>query len=157
MSIVAIDPGTTNTGLVYMDERRILCAKTIVHRRAVKGDQDELKDRAQRIAAQISEWIADKPHEAVIIEGYVTYPGKQNAYTFQTPYLCGYLHAALDGENIVIQTSDAVLNPRKRGNVAALKDAMAEGRNAYSGCSCCTNDHLRSAACHGIYYLRRKR
>lgn len=156
MRIVTIDPGTSNTGLVYMDERRILCARTLHFNGAVGNDQDALRERAGKIARMIADWIADKPHECVVMEGFVGFSGRQGGYTYQTPYLCGYLHKALEGEEIAIQTSRQVLNPRTRGNLAHLKDGMAMGKEVYPGCGFCTNDHLRSAAVHGIYYLKRK-
>lgn len=157
MSIIAIDPGTAHTGIVYMDSRRVISAKTIAYRRTVRDDQSALMERAANIARQIDEWAADKPHDAMVIEGFVGYPGRQGGYTFQTPYLCGYLHAALSDENIVIQTSRQVLNPRSRGNTAEYKALMERGMSPLPGCELCTNDHLRSAACHGIYYYSRKR
>lgn len=155
MRIIAVDPGAANTGLVYMDEHRIVCAKTIHFQGVVKNDQYALKGRAENIARQLSLWAADKPHDVIVMEGFVSYPGKGGMYTYQTPYLCGYLHAALHDEAIVIQTSSQVLNPRTRGNVAMLRDLMAQGMKPYKGCELCTNDHLRAAACHGIYYLQR--
>ena len=157
MSIIAIDPGTAHTGLVYMDEHRIICCKTIAFKGAVKADQDALKERAQAIARQIIDFAADKPHECIVMEGFMGYTGKQGGYSFQTPYLCGYLHSALEGERIVIQTSRKVLNPRTRGNLAHLKTQMAHGYEVWKDCEKCSNDHLRSAAVHGIYYYQRKR
>lgn len=157
MNIIAIDPGTTNTGIVYMNERGILCAKTIHFNKSVKQDQDALFDRAQEIARQVSDWIADKPHEAVVIEGFSYIRGRGNAYIFQTPYICGYLQHLLCGENLVIQTSTQVLNPRTRGNMAQVKDELARGYMAIPDANCITNDHLRSAAVHGWYYLKGKR
>ena len=64
--------------------------------------------------------------------------------------------AALRGEEIAIQTSRQVLNPKSRGNVAELRTLRARGANPYPGCEHCTNDHLRAAACHGAYYLARR-
>lgn len=156
MSIVCIDPGTRNTGIVYMDERRVVCAKTIAYKTVVKDNQSELMERAEAIARQVADFAADKPHEAIVIEGFVAYPGRQGGYTYQTPYLVGYLHAALAGEPIVTQTSRQVLNPRSKGNVAELKDMMKLGYEVWPECSKCTNDHTRSALAHGIYYYKRK-
>ena len=156
MSIVAIDPGTSNTGLVYMDERRIICCKTITYQNTVKADQDALKQRAENIARQIAEWIADKPHDLLVMEGFMGYTNKQGGYSYQTPYLCGYLHAALKDERIVIQTSRQVFNPRTRGNLAMIRDLMRTGAEPWAECSKCTNEHLRSAATHGIYYFKHK-
>lgn len=157
MSIVAVDPGTSNTGIVYMDERRIVCCKTLAYKSTVKADQYALKERAEAIAKQLLEWMADKPHECVVVEGFVPFGGeRQGAYTFQTPYLCGYLHAALVGERVVIQTSDKVLRKNARGSMHGAKEDMARGIEVWPECGKLTNDHLRSAACHGIYYYRRK-
>lgn len=157
MSIIAIDPGTAHTGLVYMDERRIICCKTIAYKDTVKADQYALMTRASNIANQIRAWAADKPHECLVMEGFMGYSGKQGGYAYQTPYLCGYLHSALSDEDIVIQTSRKVLNPRTRGNLAHLKDQMALGYEVWGDSAKCTNDHLRSAAVHGIYYYINKR
>lgn len=156
MPVVAIDPGTANTGLVYMDERRIICAKTLTHRKAVRGDQYALMGRAREIAEQVAAWAADKPHEAVVIEGFVGFSGRQGGYTYQTPYLCGYLHRALEGERIVIQTSRQVLNPRSAGSMAQMMDMLRSGKRPVKGSELLTNEHLRSAACHGAYYYRAK-
>ena len=156
MNIVAVDPGTSNTGIVYMNERRIICAKTLHYKSTVKADQDALRKRAESIARQLGAWVADKPHEVIVMEGFLGYSGKGGGYVFQTPYLCGYLHAALRGEEIAIQTSRQVLNPKSRGNVAELRTLMARGANPYPGCEHCTNDHLRAAACHGAYYLEHR-
>ena len=38
MNIVAVDPGTSNTGIVYMNERRIICAKTLHYKSTVKAE-----------------------------------------------------------------------------------------------------------------------
>lgn len=157
MSIIAVDPGTSNTGIVYMDERRIICCKSLTYKSAVKIDQDALMERAESIAKQIIDFAADKPHEAIVIEGFMTYQERQSAYTFQTPYLCGYLHAALKGENVVIQTSDRVLNPNRSGSLSHIKKQMAKGCEVWGDSDKCTNDHLRSAAVHGMYYYRRAR
>lgn len=156
MPVVAIDPGTANTGLVYMDASRVICAKTLVHKKAVKADQYALMERAREIAAQVAAWAADKPHEAVVIEGFVGFSGRQGGYTYQTPYLCGYLHRALEGERIVIQTSRQVLNPRSAGSMAQTMYMLRQGKRPVKGSELLTNEHLRSAACHGAYYYKTK-
>lgn len=153
MNIVAVDPGTSNTGIVYMNERRIICAKTLHFKSTVKADQYALRERAESIARQLADWIADKPHEVIVMEGFMGYTGRQGGYAYQTPYLCGYLHAAMMGERLAIQTSRQVLNPKSRGNMSELRTLMERGAKPYPGCEACTNDHLRAAACHGAYYL----
>lgn len=162
MRIVCIDPGTSNTGLVYMDEREIFCSKTITHKdRLFKDqltkagkpsrevDQTKLLYRARSIYIAIRDFLLANPHEAVVIEGFQTFSGsaRTNAYTFQTPYLCGYLEKALEDENVIIQTSTDVLkgiDPR-------------EVVRAFPGGLGCTSEHTRAAACHGLYYLSHTR
>lgn len=153
MSIVAIDPGTSNTGLVWMDGESILDVLTIrwSGSASIRDDQQKLLQRAHDITAIIAGWMEGKEREAVVIEGFLNYCKRQSGYTFQTPYLCGFIHAALN-EHFIIQTSRQVLNPHTRGNVAAYKAAMEQGSCPWKGSELLTNDHLRSAACHGIYY-----
>lgn len=157
MAIIAVDPGTSDTGLVYMDERRVIDVRTLHYKAVIKDNQRALLDRAAVIARQFRDWAYDKPHELVVIEGFVNYKGMTGAYAFQTPYLCGFLHAELvrAGEDIVIQTSREVLNPRTRGNVSQAVSDMKLGYEVWGECSKCTNEHLRSALAHGIYYYER--
>ena len=158
MPIIAVDPGTSNTGLVYMDERRVIDARTLHYRSTVKDDQRALLERAQVIARQFRDWSYDKPHDLVVIEGFVGFKGNTGPYVFQTPYLCGFLHSELldAGEEIVIQTSPQVLNRKKEGNVRHVLNAMLAGEEVWGDCSKCTNEHLRSALMHGIYYYRHR-
>lgn len=156
MAIIAIDPGTRNTGLVYMDEARIIACKTIHFVKPCKNDQREVMERALSIATQVSNWLVDKPHEAVVIEGFLAYQKRQSAYTWQTPMLCGALYNELKEDNVIVQTSAEVLNPARRGNMAAEKQALAEKKEIIADVEKLRNDHLRSAATHGLYYYRRK-
>lgn|GEM_PF-1852658 len=163
-NIVCVDPGTSNSGYVYMSPYHVLCCKTF-HGPAVKFDQYELKERAGEVARSLLAWIADKPHEAIVIEGFVGFSKRQSSYSYQTPYLIGYLHRALEqaGEEVVIQTSREVLNPRSKGSVVSQGDKdgpcdakeAALARSGWGDVSKCTNDHLRAAALHGIYYYTR--
>lgn len=164
-NIVCVDPGTANTGFVYMSPYHVLCCKTY-HGASIKFDQYDLKERAGDIARCMLSWIADKPHDAIVIEGFVGFSKQQSAYTYQTPYLLGYLHRALEhaGEEVVIQTSRQVLNPKSKGAVVSKKDKdspydtkqAALMRSGWGDIHKCTNDHLRAAALHGVYYYTRK-
>ena len=158
MAIVCIDPGTSNTGLVYMDERRVIDARTLHYKDVVKDNQEALMRRAELIARQFRDWAYDKPHELVVIEGFVHYQGRTGGYAYHTPYLCGFLHSELlaAGERLVIQTSRQVLNPRTRGNVSQLVSDMKLGYEVWGDSWKCGNEHLRSALAHGIYYYERK-
>ena len=166
MNVVAIDPGMANTGVVYASELSVICWKTISGK-PVYTDQYELLERQGSIARQILAFIADKPHEAVVMEGFVNFHGKQNGYTFQTPQLVGYLQRALEhaGENVVMQTSDKVLNPRAKGSMVSYDDSVngrnlakqsALKRSGWRGVENLPNDHTRAAMLHACYYYIHK-
>lgn len=157
MGIIAVDPGTSNTGLVYMDERRVIDVRTL-HYPKLGFDQAALLERALTIWRQLEFWSFDKPHEIVVMEGFIGYPGMQGGYTYQTPYLCGYLQRALQesGEPFAVQTSRQVLNRKTEGNVRHVLNAMLAGEEVWGDCSKCTNEHLRSALMHGIYYYEQE-
>lgn len=63
----------------------------------------------------------------------------------------GHLHEA--GEEVVLQTSRQVLNPKTRGNAAWAVDWLMNRRQFYLGQGLVTNEHERSAFAHGWYYL----
>lgn len=155
--IVAIDPGTTHTGIVYMDDRRVIDAKTISYPKACGIDNYLLDERCQNIWRQLEQFLVMHGHDVVVIEGFVPYPGMRAAKStsHQTPWLVGYLLRGLEGINIVpvIQTSKQVLNPRTKGNLSNQKDLLEQRRFVYEGQKLLTNDHLRCAFLHGLYYL----
>ena len=164
MAIVCIDPGTQNTGMVYMSEISLIACETI-RGKTVGLDQDALVERAGEITRKVLAWIAGRPHDTVVLEGFVGYAGRQGVYTYQTPFLVGYLVRALQqaGENIVLQTSRQVLNPRSKGAVVTMADrnagdqkAHALARSDWGGVGMLTNDHVRAAALHGIYYYNHR-
>lgn len=155
-SIVAVDPGTLHTGVVHMDDRRVIDAATIAYPRAVKGSNDLLDERCEAIWRRLWRFLADHPHDLVVVEGYLPQGGRGRlSMSHQTPWLVGSLTAHLhrEGERVAIQTSAQVLNPRARGNCAWVVDAVREGREAFPGCEKCTNEHLRSALAHGMYRI----
>lgn len=171
MNVVAIDPGPSNTGIVYMDERRIICAKTITRSGAIKESNPVMMERAESIWREIDAWMCGKPCETVVMEGFVGYPGMKAGNNYQTPWLCGYLQRAIEerGLPIAVQTSKQVLNATTPGNVyqtfgvmkAAKREKTADkARKAaieaigYTGSENLTTDHTRSAALHGLYYLK---
>lgn len=156
-SIVAIDPGTTNTGIVYMNEHRVIDVKTIHYPKSCGVDNYLLDSRCQNIWRQLEQFLVMHGHEVVVIEGFVPYPGMRTAKStsHQTPWLVGYLLRGLEstGEVPVIQTSKQVLNPRTKGNLSNQKDLLECRRFVYEGQKLLTNDHLRCAFLHGLYYL----
>lgn len=156
-SIVAIDPGATHTGIVYMDEHRVIDVKTISFPKSCGIDNNLLNTRCINIWRQLEQFLAMHNHDAVVIEGFVPYAGMKVAKStsHQTPWLVGYLLSGLEtsGETPVIQTSNQVLNSRTKGNLASQKDLLVQRRYVYEGQKMLTNDHLRCAFLHGLYYL----
>ena len=96
--IVAIDPGTTHTGIVYMDEHRVIDAKTISYPKACGIDNYLLDERCQNIWRQLEQFLVMHGQDAVVIEGYIPYVtnrGASRATSHQTPWLVGYLLSSL--------------------------------------------------------------
>lgn len=158
MNIIAIDPGTRHTGIVYMDEKRIIDAKTVAFPSACGIDQYALDERCRNIWQQIEPFLLTHDHEKLVIEGFIPYTGMKVARStsHHTPWLVGYILAGLEqcDEDIAIQTSKQVLNPRTRGNLAAQYDMLKHSKTwVYAGDHILTNDHLRTAFLHGWYYL----
>lgn len=161
MNIIAIDPGTRHTGIVYMDERRIIDVKTVAIPKGCGVNNDQLDERCRNIWKQMEAFVLTHDHDVVVIEGYIPY-AKMNiakSTSHQTPWLVGYLLARLEtnNENVVIQTSNKVLNPRAKGNLAFQLDLLKHGKSwVYEGDKLLKNDHLRTAFLHGWYYLLNK-
>lgn len=156
--VIAIDPGTRNTGLAYCEPWRLLAYRTITSREPIGADQEALRRRSLLIADEISGWMADKPHDLVVIEGFVPQRGRMSAATYQTPFLCGVLECALRGERTVIQLAHDVLRRDRAGNptngsMAWLMDALKEGRSPVEGFPSMSNEHIRSAVCHAMHFF----
>lgn len=158
-AIVAVDPGCLHTGVVHMDGRRVLDSCTIAYPKGVKGDNDLLDERCEAIWRRLDEFLARHPHEMVVIEGYQQHGGRGHmSMSHQTPWLVGSLTAHLHkaGEPFAIQLSAKVLNPRARGNAAWAADAVMQGKEVLEGCQrLVTNEHLRSAFAHGVWFYER--
>lgn len=158
-AIVAVDPGCLHTGVVHMDGRRVLDSCTIAYPKGVKGDNDLLDERCEAIWRRLDEFLARHPHEMVVIEGYQQHGGRGHmSMSHQTPWLVGSLTAHLHqaGEPFAIQLSAKVLNPRARGNCAWAADAVMQGKEVLEGCQrLVTNEHLRSAFAHGVWFYGR--
>lgn len=156
VSIVAVDPGALHTGVVYMDNRRVIDVATISYPKAVKGDNHLLDERCEAIWRRLWRFLADHPHDCVVVEGYQQQGGRGHmAMSHQTPWVVGSLTAHLhrEGEDVRIQTSAQVLNPKARNNCAWVVDAAKDGREVCPGSEKCRNEHLRSALAHGVYWM----
>lgn len=165
-TIVAVDPGTANTGVVVMDERGIIASRTISFDDTLGVDNVKLSQRANEIAERIVSMIP-AGCESVVMEGFVPFQryNRTSAQALvQTPFLVGYLCRALSNYNLTLQTSVEVLGYTRPLSVLYGCETKEEGRQrkvdviaSTKGGHLCTNDHTRSAACHGLYYWRTHR
>ena len=148
MIIIAIDPGTANTGVAVYDNwaQKVVDCVTI-KTKSTGQDQMALNDRSWKISCAINNMVDEYLEYVLIIEGFASFGGnRQNANTFQTPFLVGYLCATLNPD--VIQTSNKVFNKHGR----SVRDSIKDGTCSVEGCEKATNDHERSALCHALYY-----
>lgn len=159
MKVLAIDPGTSNTGTVIIEEDTgVIYSKTISHKGAIKDDQDALMARANLICEEIVQLVKEYDIDVVVIEGFVNFGVRSNLYTSQTPFLVGAICRTLcliDDISVRIQLSRTVLKkPRhmtKRDYPPTVLEALENVQGAKESC---TNEHLRSALAHGYYFLR---
>jgi hypothetical protein len=136
-----------------MDAKNVLATRTVHFGTPVGTGQRPLADRCAEVWARTELFLLEHPHDAVVLEGFVTFtsPKRANAYIHQTPYLVGYLAKAMDEENLVFQTSTEVFRPIGRDPDKRESVAYYAPRGAL-GLDMLTNEHLRAAACHGWYY-----
>ena len=149
-----------NTGVVVMDEDRVIAADTIRFKDSIKGwsykGQQELMHRLHDIKAGVLPYLLID-HDWEVCEGFFTYPGRQNASTFQSAMVTGAIISMLDEDKAVIQTSDQVFNSQTPGAMPYAKALLQKGKSIMAGDELCTNDHERSAFLHGVYFINQRR
>ena len=149
MIIIAIDPGTSNTGIAVYDSVK----KTVVNCETIRTpksgqDQNALYSRCIKIAYAIDNLFEEYLADVLVVEGFTSFGGnRQNANTFQTPFLVGMICGICDVHTI--QTSNKVFNKYGR----SVRDSIKDGTCIVEGCDKATNDHERSALCHALYYV----
>ena len=158
--IIAIDPGTTHTGMVYMTTQgSVLDVDTANFYKALNTDNEALIIRCTLIWLRISAFLESHPHSMVVIEGYKPYGGMRvaRATSHQTPWLIGHITACLGaaGEPFTVQLSDAVLR-KNRGGMGCVLEGLKDGSVKFNGSNLLSNEHLRTAAMHGLYYVRNR-
>lgn len=165
LRVLAIDPGTSHTGLALVDEYGINCAQTIHGRGGSLGTDNALIiERCEQIADEVERLCISWPHDVVVIEGYepFVHQGRVNAQAAtQTPILVGAICDRLRHENLHPQYSSVVL--RQSGGVYGLYGIRAKGMDAklarvklmekVAGGTKCRTDHERAAAAHALWYL----
>lgn len=148
MIIIAIDPGTANTGIaIYDDSKNEVIACKTIRTKASGQDQNALYYRCINICCSVNEIMWEYCADLLVIEGFTSFGGaRQSANTFQTPFLVGMICGRCDV--LHIQTSNKVFT--KHG--CAIRDSIKDGTCSVEGCEKATNDHERSALCHALYY-----
>lgn len=148
MIVIAIDPGTSNTGIAVYDSVK----KTVVNCETIRThksgqDQNALYSRCIKIAYAIDDLFEEYSADVLVVEGFTSFGGnRQNANTFQTPFLVGMICGICDVH--AIQTSNKVFNKYGR----SVRDSIKDGTCSVECCYKATNEHERSALCHALYY-----
>ncbi len=148
MIIIAIDPGTSNTGIaIYDDSKKDVIACKTIRTKASGQDQNALYSRCINICCSVNDIMCEYCADLLVIEGFTSFGGaRQSANTFQTPFLVGMICGICDV--LHIQTSNKVFTKYGR----SVRDSIKDGTCSVEGCEKATNDHERSALCHALYY-----
>ena len=173
LRVLAIDPGTRKTGVCLLDEYGISCAATLRFPDACGEDVYSLVARVAEIGDRLYDLLTAWEHDVVVVEAFTTFAGSQtraNAWTWQTPHLVGYLQHFLETEDgdkpVIWQTSSQVYRfgsglygmyrlPKGYGAAGMAPKARVAILERVNGGDKCRSDDTRSAACHGLYYLRK--
>lgn len=153
--ILAIDPGLANTGVVLFENRRI--AQVFMLKTKADGRRPEFGRSVQRGAEllvdlySLHERIGDI--DVAVVESYKDIPGHLRGATnrWTTPLAIGLMYPAIElmAKEVVWQDPERVMTATKH-----MRKLWAEGRRGLiEGDALITNEHLRSAAAHGSYYL----
>ena len=124
-AIVAVDPGCMHTGIVYMDERRVIDSRTIGYPKGVKGNNALLDKRCESIWRQLERFLAEHPHDQA-----------GEPFSIQLSALVLNPRA----RNNAAWAADAVQQGRE----------VMQGCQRLV-----TNEHLRSAFAHGLWFYQR--
>ena len=155
MRILAIDPGLANTGLVMFEGRRIVGVHTVTSpAQGARPDFATCILRAHATATEIASWCETIGRPDVIVaELYRDIPGalRQAANRWTTPLVIGVMCSTLYelADTVVWQDPERVMTA-----YAQMMRLWALGqRGIVTGDELLRNEHLRSAAAHGMAYL----
>jgi hypothetical protein len=159
MKVVGIDPGLANTGIVVIEDGRVVFAITLTTKGAGKPDFASVMERGTLIGKQVREELSLMTGiTAVAIEGYEDFggghlrnrDGKPIPNRWTTPAVCALIgvYVSLAGCEPTWQKASTVM-----GDYRAYKALWAQGRSIIPGDEKLTNEHLRSAACHALAWI----
>lgn len=161
-TILAVDPGVAATGVVLLVGGRFTEAYTWTTRPGNIDRWRDLQARAGLQALRIVDHITALPAGAhVVIEAFEDFGGghlREAHSRYYTPYLLGFVAARVSAHPVHIhwQMASVVLSATR-----AYREHWEAGRRGLvPGDGLLTNEHLRSAACHGLHLdglLRQKR
>lgn len=159
--ILAIDPGLANTGVVLLGKQMIYAAATLKTSRdhSVPEFEDAVS-RSDDLAQQLRRFMALHAPAGVsvaVVESYRDFGGGHKRGVkgrWTTPLAIGLLipDIRLLSDEIVFQDPAEVMCAGR--DYIALWKAR---KSVWPGDRNLTNEHLRSAAAHGIYYLGGRR
>lgn len=157
MLLLAVDPGLANTGLTLFENRHIIDARTLTT--TSRGPRPEFTacvERGESLCAQLRMYRAELGEVAVLVaEAYADIPGKlrgaKNRWT--TPLAIGLMVPALrdftaDGQ--IVWQDPAVVMTQYAQHVRMWELGQ---RGIIAGDAYLRNEHQRSAAAHGMFYL----
>lgn len=149
MRVYGVDPGARSTGVVLVEDGEVIWSETIRYGGPIARQsevQEMVLDVADRLEGLLDSSGYDAGSDVLVVEGF-EYMGNFHADSLKTVFLVGALMDRFPGA--VWQTSAQVLNHRRVGNHAHIKDRP----DRVPGGSRCSNDHERSALAHAIHYI----
>jgi len=157
MRLLCCDPGLANLGLVMFDGKRIVSTRTL--RSPSGGPVPQFAAcvlRGEQLARDINAAVETMGRpDLIICEGYKDIPGPLRGARsrWTTPLLIGQIVATLreltETGEIVWQDPELVMT-----RYAQAVRLWALGQTGIvAGDSVLRNEHLRSAAAHGLFYL----
>lgn len=157
MRLLAVDPGLANTGLVMFDGRRIVDVATV--RSAALSTRPQFADcvkRAEETAREITQVVQRMGvPDVTAVELYRDIPGalRNASNRWTTPLAIGVMVPALraltETGEIAWQDPETVMTAYAQ----AVRLWALGQKGIVTGDVALRNEHLRSAAAHGMFYL----
>ena len=154
--VVAIDPGLANTGIVLYVDGAIRAAVTCRTKPGPRDDFAEIWDRAGEMASSIVAQVVNWAPDEIVAEGYGDIPGPLRGAKgrWMCPLAMGRVFDRIEAMGLPLKWQDPETVMKAMRAVVLLwkaKKAIIEGDDAL------TNEHTRSAAAHGHYYIYGRR